>query len=102
MVGVGNGKTIGGGTPLCPHAAPDDGLLDVVVVNATGAAARVAFAAALRTGRHLERGDVHHARGREVRISGDSVAHNVDGEVSDEVRERSYRLVPSAWSLLAP
>ncbi|HSH59272.1 MAG TPA: YegS/Rv2252/BmrU family lipid kinase [Acidimicrobiales bacterium] len=102
MVGVGNGKTIGGGTPLCPDAAPDDGLLDVVVVNATGAAARVAFAAALRTGRHLQRGDVHHVRGREVSISGDAVAHNVDGEVSDEVEERSYRVVPSAWSLLTP
>ena len=102
MVGVGNGKTIGGGTPLCPEAKPDDGLLDVVVVNATGPAARVAFAAALRTGRHLERHDVHHVRGREVHISGDAVAHNADGEVSDEVGERSYRVVPSAWSFLTP
>jgi YegS/Rv2252/BmrU family lipid kinase len=102
MVGVGNGKTIGGGTPLCPDAKPDDGLLDVVVVNATGRAARVAFAAALRTGRHLQRHDVHHIRGREVHISGDAVAHNVDGEVSDEVGERSYRVVPSAWSFLTP
>jgi len=41
MVGVGNGKTIGGGTPLCPDAVTDDGLLDVVVVNATGPGSRV-------------------------------------------------------------
>lgn len=102
MVGVGNGKTIGGGTPLCPLASPDDGLLDVVVVNATGAAARVAFGAALRKGKHLERDDVHHARGREVRISGDAVRHNVDGEVSDELTTRTYRVAPGSWSLLAP
>jgi len=102
MVGVGNGRTIGGGTPLCPGAAADDGLLDVVVVNATGPASRVAFANALRTGRHVDRDDVHHARGREVRISGDPVRHNVDGEVGEEVAERTYRVVPSAWTLVTP
>ncbi len=102
MVGVGNGKTIGGGTPLCPDANPDDGLLDVVVVNATGPASRVAFASALRKGRHLGRDDVHHARGREVRISGDPVRHNVDGEIGGELSDRTYRVVPSAWSLLMP
>ncbi len=31
MVGVGNGTSIGGGTPLTPQARPDDGLADVVV-----------------------------------------------------------------------
>ncbi len=101
MVGVGNGRTIGGGTPLCPDAKPDDGLLDVVVVNAISPAARVGFATALRTGRHVRRDDVHHVRGREVVIGGDPVAHNVDGEVSDEVTERSYRVVPSAWALVS-
>lgn len=102
MVGVGNGKTIGGGTPLCPLASPDDGLLDVVVVNATGAAARLAFGAALRKGKHLDRDDVHHTRGHEVHISGDPVRHNADGEVSDEVTTRTYRVVPSSWSLVVP
>jgi diacylglycerol kinase (ATP) len=71
-----------------------------VVVNATGAAARVAFGAALRKGKHLERDDVHYGRGREECISGDAVRHNVDGEVSDELRTRTYRVQGSAWSLL--
>lgn len=74
----------------------------MVVVNATGPASRVAFANALRTGRHVDRDDVHHARGREVRISGDPVRHNVDGEVGEEVAERTYRVVPSAWTLVTP
>ncbi len=102
MVGVGNGKTIGGGTPLCPLASPDDGLLDVVVVNATGPAARVAFGAALRKGKHLDRDDVHHTRGHQVRIGGDPIRHNADGEISEELTSRTYRVVPSSWPLLMP
>lgn len=33
MIGVGNGKFIGGGLPICPNGVPDDGLMDIVVVN---------------------------------------------------------------------
>ena len=100
MVGVGNGPSIGGGTILCPGADPGDGLLDVVVSCATGPAARVAFGAALRAGTHVERDDVILARGTEVRISGDPVAHDADGELSDEVPDRTYRIESGAWSLV--
>jgi diacylglycerol kinase family enzyme len=100
MVGACNGPSIGGGTHLCPGADSGDGVLDVVAVAATGPAARVAFSAALLRGTHLDRADVHHVRGHEVIISGDPVPHNADGELSDEVARRSYRLVPAAWSLL--
>jgi diacylglycerol kinase family enzyme len=100
LVGVGNGPSIGGGTQLCPGADPGDGLLDVVVACATGAGARIAFGSALRAGTHLERDDVVAVQGREVRIRGDAVAHDVDGEVTDEVTDRTYRVVPGAWTLL--
>jgi YegS/Rv2252/BmrU family lipid kinase len=100
MVGVANGPTIGGGTPLCPVARPDDGLLDVVVVAAAGAAAKASFAAALVAGTHLAREDVHHVRGTRVQISGEPVRHNVDGELDTEVGDRGYRVLPAAWSLL--
>lgn len=33
MIGIGNGKCIGGGMPICPNAEVDDGKLSVVVVN---------------------------------------------------------------------
>ena len=100
MVGVGNGPSIGGGTILCPGADPGDGLLDVLVCCATGPAARVAFGAALRNGTHLERDDVVTARGTEVRIAGDPVAYDADGEVSDEVADRRYRIEVGAWTLV--
>jgi YegS/Rv2252/BmrU family lipid kinase len=102
MVGVANGPTIGGGTPLCPVARPDDGRLDVVVVAAVGPAAKAAFAAALRAGTHLGRDDVHHLPGSRVRVGGEPVRHNADGELDAEVPDRGYRVLPAAWSLLVP
>ena len=100
MVGVGNGPSIGGGTILCPGADPGDGLLDVVVAGAAGPAARVAFGAALRAETHLERDDVLAARGTEVRIHGEPVAHDADGELSDEIADRAYRIEAGAWTLI--
>ncbi|HEX8582436.1 MAG TPA: hypothetical protein VF640_08905, partial [Acidimicrobiales bacterium] len=81
---------------------PGDGLLDVVVSTAVGPAARVAFGAALRSGEHVDRDDVLSATGREVRIAGDPVPHNADGEVSDPVASRTYRVEPGAWTVIAP
>jgi diacylglycerol kinase family enzyme len=101
MVGVGNGPTIGGGAPLHPEARVDDRRLDVVVVTATEPSSRVGFANALRRGRHLDRGDVRYAQGAEVRISGEPVRHNVDGEVGEPLAARTYRLEPAAWRVVA-
>ncbi|CCG03984.1 diacylglycerol/lipid kinase family protein [Blastococcus saxobsidens] len=102
MLGVCNGRTIGGGSALAPDAEPDDGLLDVVVSTATGPAARVAFGAALATGRHADRPDVLVARGREVRISGAAVAVDADGELGEMGGARTWRVEPAAWSVLVP
>lgn len=33
MIGIGNGKSIGGGIPICPNGVVDDGKLSIVVVN---------------------------------------------------------------------
>lgn len=102
LVGVANAPSIGGGTQLCPPAVPDDGRLDVIVVSAITAAARMAFGVALRDGVHLDRDDVTHLRGREVTIAGDAVAHDLDGEVTEERACCTYRIEPGAWQLLLP
>lgn len=102
QVGVLNGRTIGGGTPLAPHAEPDDGLADVVVSTATGPMARMRYARLLRQGRHAEHPDVVLTRGRTVELAGPPVPINSDGELGDGVSHRRWTVRPRAWRILAP
>jgi YegS/Rv2252/BmrU family lipid kinase len=100
MVAVANGRTIGGGAEVAPHAQPDDGLLDVVVATSTGPLARLGFAAALREGGHVERDDVTVVRGRTVTVTGDPFPVNADGELEGPVTHRTWTVRPRAWSVV--
>lgn len=102
MVGIANGRTIGGGAELAPDAIPDDGLLDVVVATSTGPLARLGFGVAMREGEHVERDDVLSARGRTVTVSGEAFPLNADGELDGPVSARTWTVEPAAWSLLVP
>jgi YegS/Rv2252/BmrU family lipid kinase len=102
MVGVCNGRTIGGGAEIAPEAVPDDGLLDVVIATSTGPLARLGFAVALREGDHVERDDVVAARGRSVSVSGEAFPGNADGELQDPVERRTWTVRPNAWALVVP
>ncbi|MFD1933540.1 diacylglycerol/lipid kinase family protein [Nonomuraea mangrovi] len=102
LVGIGNGRSIGGGTPLTPDALLDDGLADVVVSFATGPLARLAFALRLRRGEHPDHADVRTCRAREITIAGEPVPVNADGEVGPEVTRRTWTVRHAAWRLLVP
>jgi diacylglycerol kinase family enzyme len=104
QVGVLNGRTIGGGTPLAPTAEPDDGQADVVVSTAVGPLARARYARLLGTGEHLTHPGVTLVRGREVEIvaAGSPPPINADGELGDGVSRRNWTLRPRAWRMLAP
>lgn len=102
MVGVGNGATIGGGTPLVPDAEPDDGLLDVVIVATETLGRKIGFVSALRSGEHTLREDVATFRGREVRVEGKPLRYNADGEISSPRHRASFRVEPAAWTMIAP
>lgn len=102
MVGLANGRTIGGGSELAPDAEPDDGLLDVVVATSTGPVARLRFGIAMREGEHVEREDVVVVRGRTVTVTGDPFPVNADGELDGPLSARTWTVRPAAWSLLTP
>ncbi|MDQ1667305.1 MAG: hypothetical protein QOH75_3336 [Actinomycetota bacterium] len=100
MVGVANGRSIGGGAELAPEAEPDDGWLDVVVATSTGPLARLGFGISLREGEHVERDDVTTTRARSVTVRGEAFPLNADGELEGPVSSRTWTIQPAAWSLL--
>ena len=102
MVGVANGRTIGGGAELAPDASPDDGLVDVVIATSTGPLARLGFATSLREGDHVERDDVLVVRGRSVTVTGEEFPVNADGELYGPVSARTWTVRPAVWSVLVP
>jgi diacylglycerol kinase (ATP) len=99
---VGNARTVGGGTPLFPDAAIDDGKLDVVISTATGRLARIGYAVLLKLGRHRERDDVWHVRGESVTVRGTDLWCNADGELYGPASELSWRVEPGALRMPLP
>lgn len=104
MVLVSNGGTIGGGHRMAPDADPHDGQLEVLVCQATGVGARAAFGIAVTRGTHLDRDDVAHARGTEVRVRGRDLSWNVDGELWTDhpVDDLTVRVRPRALPFVVP
>jgi diacylglycerol kinase family enzyme len=105
QVAIGNGHTIGGGTPLTPDAEPDDGRADVLVAFATSPGQRLAYGIRLRRSRHTEHPEVVTMRGQRVEVAvtgGVPVPVNADGELSDPVTRRGWHLRPRAWRMALP
>ncbi len=102
LVGVGNGTSIGGGTPLTPVARPDDGLADVVVSFAVSPWSRLLFGLLLRLGRHRAHDDVTTFKARSISVHGEPVPVNADGELGPPRPSYAWTLLPSAWRIIAP
>jgi diacylglycerol kinase (ATP) len=82
VVGIGNGRTVGGGLELWPEARPDDGELDVCVLAVPDLGAGVRTAVQVKMGRHEGTEGVTTLRGRRVEVDAQpQMAMNVDGEV---------------------
>ncbi|ANS78134.1 Transcription regulator [Serinicoccus hydrothermalis] len=107
MVTLALGTSVGGGTPVAPHARPNDGQVEVLVAHGVSPRARVGFALDLRKGRHTRREDVTLTSGREIVVEAvadeDAFRVNTDGEVEQErVTRRSWRLLDQGWTLRVP
>lgn len=102
MVSLGNGSRVGGGAAVNPDADPADGVIDVVLTRPLPPLARIPYAAQLAVGRHPDNGRVLHTTGREVRVTGEPFWCSADGEIEGPVTDRTWRIVPAAYSLLLP
>ncbi len=102
QVGIGLGRSVGGGSPLTPRSVLDDQLADVVVSEAVGPLARLGYGLRLRRGSHVDRPDVHTARGRQVEAEGEPFHYNADGEIHGPVERRTWTIHPEGWRLVVP
>ena len=80
MATVGNGRTYGGGIPICPDADPEDGLLDVVLVRPAGRMRLLRLLPRVYRGTHATVPEVRMMRARSVHLSASGVTAYADGD----------------------
>ena len=98
---LGNCRYAGGGWPAAPRANPEDGLLDVVVIEDIGLQEFLTLApTALAKFDYLDREGVFFTRAREIRVeTRPGLEFTVDGEViGDEPAE--FVVVPQALKVI--
>lgn len=80
-VNVGNGRYCGGGMRQTPEALPDDGLLDITVINGMGKFEIISNLAILYNGKILEHPKIDGYRGKKLEVKSERILHiECDGE----------------------
>lgn len=101
-VAVGNCRFAGGGWPAAPKANPEDGLLDVVIIEKLGVGEMLALApAAFAESDYLDNEGVFFARAKEVRVETDpsGLEFTADGEVIGD-EPANFAVVPHVLKIL--
>jgi diacylglycerol kinase (ATP) len=101
LVAVGNGESFGGGLRICAGAQPDDGLLDVVLVDPVPIRELLTVLPQLPSGRHLTHPAVQRRRVRRVRLAAPGVVAYGDGERLGDL-PRTVSVVPGALRVFVP
>jgi len=98
MTAVMNGNTFGGSFRVCPEARADDGLLDVLIVNAIGRLAILGLVRKILRGAHAGDARLRLLRARRITIESDEpLLVEADGEiVFDDARRIEIEVLPAA------
>ena len=101
---VANGQYFGGGMKVAPHARPDDGLFDVIVMGGTPRHRAAAGMKQIYTGEHLGNPAVRALRGQKIvavpvaETRGRPVLIEVDGESAGRL-PATFEILPRALNL---
>ncbi len=101
MATVGNGRTYGGGIPICPDADPADGLLDAVLVRPAGRLRLLRLLPRVYKGTHATVPEVSMRRVRSVRLSAPGVTAYADGDPIGAL-PLTIDVVPGALEVFTP
>jgi len=101
-IAVGNCRYTGGGWPATPKANPEDGLLDVVVIETVGAGELFDLApAVLATSSYLDKEGVLFVRAKEIRVETQppGLEFTADGEVIGN-EPAQFSVLPKALKIM--
>jgi diacylglycerol kinase (ATP) len=99
---VANGAFFGGGLHICPEAAPDDGLLDVLLIGHLTKADLALTLPKAYAGRHLPHPKAELLRGRRVTVDASQpLPVELDGE-QPGTTPATFEVVPAALQLRVP
>lgn len=106
IIAVANGTCVGGSFRLTPDAAPDDGLLDVCVVDQVGLVGAARVVPRVLRGNHAGMPVVHTRRAAEVTIEAagaEPLFFQLDGELREppDVRRLHVTVQPAALQVFA-
>ena len=98
-----NGRSYGGAFTPVPEALPNDGLMDILLVNKVSRGGALGLVQKYAAGKYREIPKlIRHVQDREMTIRADKTfAVNVDGEIL-YMREVRFRLIPGALRFFAP
>jgi diacylglycerol kinase (ATP) len=101
MATVGNGRTYGGGIPICPDADPGDGLLDVTLVRPAGRLHLLRLLPRVFKGTHTAVPEVSTYRVKSARLSSPGVTAYADGDPIGAL-PLTIDMVPGSLRVFAP
>jgi len=102
FVDVANGKYVGAGMTIAPHAEVDDGLFDIIVVGNFGRIESLIRLPTLYRGTHLKNPKVGFFRGRHVELTSEqSLSIHVEGEYIGQT-PASFDILEKALKVCAP
>jgi diacylglycerol kinase (ATP) len=101
LTAVGCGRYFGGGKMIAPLADPMGDTLHAVAVRDQGVLTTLSATRLLKTGKHIELPIVEHGVGKEIRIEGEGLRSELDGELGP-VGNLTIRRGPVAFRLAVP
>ena len=96
---IANGRFIGGGIPICPAAEIQDGLLDLVLIRGVSRWQIPLHLPGLMMSRALKFRITRHRKVREVRIEGNNLRINIDGDIVS-LSSADFRIKPASLIMI--
>lgn len=100
LVDISNGRRAGGGFHIAPQAEADDGLFDIVIVDALNSLQRLRYLPVIEKGKHLHLPFIHYFRLTNINLESDRlIQYHLDGEYY-EAQKLEIQIQPAALNFL--